>query len=136
MAALAKLGKDIITSQIEYRGDNTRLNDLVEKLVRVDWEKRDDNDWMRGEAGFAGQKDLYPSTKEYAASASSAGWVLFASSAARWLTTTALHEGRQPRQRAAAHRLPRKASRVVTSAAFPQSPNIVLSDCDRAAWVG
>jgi DGQHR domain-containing protein len=59
VAALAKLGKDIITSQIESRGDSHRLETLVDKLSDVDWEKRDDNPWMRSQAGFAGQKELY-----------------------------------------------------------------------------
>ncbi|HTS87559.1 MAG TPA: DGQHR domain-containing protein [Gemmatimonadales bacterium] len=58
VAALAKLGKDIITSQIESREAN-RLEDLVDKLVAVDWEKREGNPWMGSQAGFAGQKDLY-----------------------------------------------------------------------------
>jgi DGQHR domain-containing protein len=59
VAALAKLGKDIITSQIEAPRGTNRLEDLVDKLVEVDWEKRPDNPWMRSQAGFAGQKDLY-----------------------------------------------------------------------------
>jgi DGQHR domain-containing protein len=58
VAALAKLGKDIITSQIEV-GQSNRLEDLVDKLVPVDWEKREGNPWMQSQAGFAGQKDLY-----------------------------------------------------------------------------
>lgn len=59
VAALAKLGKDIITSQIEARGEPQRLENLVDKLADVDWEKRDENPWMRSQAGFAGQKELY-----------------------------------------------------------------------------
>lgn len=59
VAALAKLGKDVITSQIEAPRGATRLEDLVDKLVAVDWEKRPGNEWMASQAGFAGQKDLY-----------------------------------------------------------------------------
>lgn len=59
VAALAKLGKDIITSQIEAPLGANRLEGLVEKLVAVDWEKRPGNQWMVSQAGFAGQKDLY-----------------------------------------------------------------------------
>jgi len=59
VAALAKLGKDIITSQIEAPRGANRLEDLVDKLVGVDWEKRPGNAWMVSQAGFAGQKDLY-----------------------------------------------------------------------------
>lgn len=58
VASLAKLGKDIITSQLESREPN-RLEDLVDKLTAVDWEKREGNPWMRSQAGFAGQKELY-----------------------------------------------------------------------------
>jgi DGQHR domain-containing protein len=58
VAALAKLGKDIITSQIDS-GDKSRMEDLVDKLSHVDWEKREGNPWMASQAGFAGQKDLY-----------------------------------------------------------------------------
>jgi hypothetical protein len=31
----------------------------VSKLSEVDWEKREGNPWMRSQAGFAGQKELY-----------------------------------------------------------------------------
>jgi DGQHR domain-containing protein len=58
VAALAKLAKDIITSDIESK-EPKKLEDLTSKLMEVDWEKRDDNPWMRSQAGFAGQKDLY-----------------------------------------------------------------------------
>jgi DGQHR domain-containing protein len=58
VASLAKLGKDVITSQLESREQN-RLEDLVDKLTAVDWEKREGNPWMRSQAGFAGQKELY-----------------------------------------------------------------------------
>jgi DGQHR domain-containing protein len=59
VAALAKLGKDIIASQIEMGHRSSRMQDLVDRLADVDWEKREDNDWMRSQAGFAGQKELY-----------------------------------------------------------------------------
>lgn len=60
VASLAKLGKDILTSHLDSpKGVGDRLKDLTYKLDAVDWEKRDDNPWMRSQAGFAGQKDLY-----------------------------------------------------------------------------
>jgi DGQHR domain-containing protein len=58
VASLAKLGKDIITSDLESK-EPKKLEDLTGRLVEVDWEKREDNPWMRSQAGFAGQKDLY-----------------------------------------------------------------------------
>ncbi|MGH8611581.1 MAG: DNA sulfur modification protein DndB, partial [Gammaproteobacteria bacterium] len=58
VASLAKLGKDIMTSDLESK-EPKKLEELTAKLVEVDWEKRDDNPWMRSQAGFAGQKDLY-----------------------------------------------------------------------------
>lgn len=59
VAALAKLGGDILA---EALGNTDRLNYVsreVEKLADVNWEKRDDNPWVKSQAGFAGQKDLY-----------------------------------------------------------------------------
>ena len=58
VASLAKLGKDIMTSHLESKDENV-LEELTAKLADVDWEKRDDNPWMRSQAGFAGQKELY-----------------------------------------------------------------------------
>lgn len=58
VASLAKLGKDIITTHIDS-GKATRLEELVERLTPVEWEKSPTNVWMRSQAGFAGQKDLY-----------------------------------------------------------------------------
>ena len=58
VASLAKLGKDILTAQLDS-GEGDRLEQLTRKLVEVDWEKRSDNIWMRSQAGFAGQKDMY-----------------------------------------------------------------------------
>lgn len=58
VASLARLGKDIVTSHIES-GKNHRIDELVGKLVEVDWEKDPANAWMRSQAGFAGQKELY-----------------------------------------------------------------------------
>jgi len=58
VASLAKLGKDIILSHLES-GKKDKLDELVASLVEVDWEKDPDNPWMRSQAGFAGQKDLY-----------------------------------------------------------------------------
>lgn len=58
VAALAKLGKDIISSHIDSH-EAAKLDELVSRLVEVDWDKRPDNPWMRSQAGFAGQKELY-----------------------------------------------------------------------------
>jgi len=58
VASLAKLGESIIKSHIDS-GKNDRLESLVAKLVEVDWEKRSDNPWMRSQAGFAGQRELF-----------------------------------------------------------------------------
>lgn len=58
IAALAKLGSDIIRTHIDS-GDPARLDTLVRKLSDVDWEKRSGNPWMNTHAGFAGQKDLH-----------------------------------------------------------------------------
>jgi DGQHR domain-containing protein len=59
VAALAKLGKDIITSSLEAPRFSERLSDLVLLLSEVSWEKKEGNPWMASQAGFAGQKDLY-----------------------------------------------------------------------------
>lgn len=58
VASLAKLGQSLIQTHIDS-GDSTQLDHMVEKLVDVDWEKHLDNPWMRSQAGFAGQKELY-----------------------------------------------------------------------------
>ncbi len=58
VSALAKLGKDIITSDLESR-EPKRLEELTAKLMEVNWKKEEGNPWMRSQAGFAGQKDLY-----------------------------------------------------------------------------
>ena len=58
VSALAKLGKDIITSDLESK-EPRRLEELTCKLMEVNWRKQDGNPWMRSQAGFAGQKDLY-----------------------------------------------------------------------------
>jgi DGQHR domain-containing protein len=58
VASLAKLGSDIVRTHVDS-GEKGKLEELVERLSVVDWEKRDDNPWMRSQAGFAGQKDLY-----------------------------------------------------------------------------
>lgn len=58
VASLAKLGKDIITTHIDS-GKADKLEELVDRLTEVNWEKSPTNPWMRSQAGFAGQKDLY-----------------------------------------------------------------------------
>lgn len=64
VASLAKLGGDIILSQIES-GNPEKMSDLVEKLSAVNWERDDKNPWMRSQAGFAGQKVLYTMLHEF-----------------------------------------------------------------------
>lgn len=64
VAALAKLGKDIISSSLEHPEFNHRMQELTQKLSEVDWEKTKPEDgqrnpWMASQAGFAGQADLY-----------------------------------------------------------------------------
>lgn len=64
VAALAKLGKDVITSALEHPNFTERMRALVASLSEVDWEKvnleKDErNPWMASQAGFAGQADLY-----------------------------------------------------------------------------
>lgn len=64
VASLAKLGEDIMSTSLDKAGNDTSkffesLADMISKLGAVDWEKGDDNPWMRGQAGFAGQKELY-----------------------------------------------------------------------------
>ena len=58
VSSLAKLGKDIVLSQLESP-QNDKLDQLVGKLIEVDWEKNPENPWMRSQAGFAGQKEMY-----------------------------------------------------------------------------
>lgn len=58
VASLAKLGKDVVTTHIDS-GKADKLEELVNRLTQVDWEKSPSNPWMRSQAGFAGQKELY-----------------------------------------------------------------------------
>lgn len=48
----------MITTHIDS-GKATKLEELVDNLTVVDWEKSPTNKWMRSQAGFAGQKELY-----------------------------------------------------------------------------
>jgi DGQHR domain-containing protein len=59
VAALSRLGKDIIASSLEAARFSERLSDLVSLLSEVNWAKVEGNPWMASQAGFAGQKDLY-----------------------------------------------------------------------------
>lgn len=59
VAALARLGKDIIASALEHDNFEKKMTMLTSRLIDVDWEKRKDNEWMASQAGFAGQADLY-----------------------------------------------------------------------------
>jgi hypothetical protein len=62
VAALARLGKDIIVSAIErspFRNQQDTVVDYVSKLSEVDWRKSDHNPWVRTQAGFSGQRELY-----------------------------------------------------------------------------
>jgi DGQHR domain-containing protein len=58
VAALARLGQDVIRTHLDT-GREKCLEDLVEKLREVNWEKDPKNPWMQSPAGFAGQKELY-----------------------------------------------------------------------------
>lgn len=58
VASLAKLGKVILEAQVISLSEST-LEDLVGRLSEVDWEKRKDNPWMKSQAGFAGQREMY-----------------------------------------------------------------------------
>jgi len=63
VAALAKLGKDVISSALdaadEDRSPADTIHELVQKLETVDWEKRPENPMMAASSGFSGQRDLY-----------------------------------------------------------------------------
>lgn len=60
LAALSKLGQNIITSALEHNDFDKRMEMLVNKLEAVDWEKSRENPWMaRQQAGFAGQPELH-----------------------------------------------------------------------------
>jgi DGQHR domain-containing protein len=60
VASLAKLGKDVIEEYVNSGLNEQVLKDRVKKLEVVNWEKGDQaNKWMKGQAGFAGQKELY-----------------------------------------------------------------------------
>jgi len=58
VASLARLGKDIVQTHIDS-GKSHKIDELAGKLVEVDWEKDPKNPWMRSQAGFAGQKEMY-----------------------------------------------------------------------------
>jgi DGQHR domain-containing protein len=63
VAALSRLGKDILTSALESgktQDDfNSAVADMVTRLGAVDWEKQPQNPWMASSAGFAGMGVLY-----------------------------------------------------------------------------
>jgi DGQHR domain-containing protein len=63
VAAVSKLGADIITAALEKSKTDeefwSAVADQVSRLGQVDWEKREDNPWMRSGAGFAGMDKLY-----------------------------------------------------------------------------
>lgn len=59
VASVAKLGRDIVTSALEHEDFDGKMAELVSMLSEVDWEKRDNNPWVRSQAGMAGQKELY-----------------------------------------------------------------------------
>lgn len=63
VAALSKLGGDVIATALDLSKDDTEfwgvVVNLVSKLGAVDWEKRKNNPWMNTSAGFAGQVPLY-----------------------------------------------------------------------------
>ena len=59
VASLAKISGDIITESRGNINPKAYIKAEVYKLHEVDWEKRPDNDWTNGQAGFAGQKGTY-----------------------------------------------------------------------------
>jgi DGQHR domain-containing protein len=59
VAAIARLGKDIIASALEHENFDKKMTILTSRLGDVDWEKGKSNPWMASQAGFAGQADLY-----------------------------------------------------------------------------
>lgn len=60
VAAVSKLGQNIISSALEHEKFDQRLGSLTGRLSEVDWEKSKTNPWMsRSQAGFAGQPELY-----------------------------------------------------------------------------
>lgn len=63
VAAISKLGEDILGTALDKtRSEEDFWEDVsnsVSKLGAVDWEKREDNPWMRSSAGFAGMGVLY-----------------------------------------------------------------------------
>ena len=59
VAAVARLGKDIIASALEHDNFDKKMTMLTSRLGDVDWEKGKTNPWMASQAGFAGQADLY-----------------------------------------------------------------------------
>lgn len=58
IAAVARLGQDIIGSAIEHQVPIDHMKELVGGLRHVDWEKHSP-DMAGPQAGFAGQRDLY-----------------------------------------------------------------------------
>jgi DGQHR domain-containing protein len=64
VASLARLARDIFSSAMEAHVEyGIALNDALKKkmdpLRHVDWEKSPENPYMRSQAGFAGQAELY-----------------------------------------------------------------------------
>jgi DGQHR domain-containing protein len=63
VAALSRLGHDILTSALEAGKTeddfNSAVADMVTRLGAVDWEKQPRNPWMASSAGFAGMGVLY-----------------------------------------------------------------------------
>jgi DGQHR domain-containing protein len=60
VASLAKLGGDILAEALGNANPTEYIREEVEKIAAVNWRKNDpDNRWMRSQAGFAGQKELY-----------------------------------------------------------------------------
>jgi DGQHR domain-containing protein len=63
VAALSRLGADILTSALESGKTeddfNSSVADMVTRLGAVDWEKTERNPWMASSAGFAGMGVLY-----------------------------------------------------------------------------
>jgi DGQHR domain-containing protein len=59
VASLSRIGQDIISRSLEADDPVSRMEEHLKKVADVDWAKEDNNPWMRSQAGFGGQKELY-----------------------------------------------------------------------------
>jgi hypothetical protein len=59
VAAPARLGGDILAEALGSPDPVGYIAQEVEKIAEVNWQKVDDNPWVRSQAGFAGQRELH-----------------------------------------------------------------------------